>query len=191
MVREMGLNEAEYQKLLGILKREPTVTELGMFAVMWSEHCGYKYSRPILSLFKTYKEAQEKGALENAGVIPLDENLGIVFKVESHNHPSAVEPFQGAATGVGGILRDIFTMGARPIANLNSLRFGPLEEPRNRYLFEHAVAGISHYGNCLVGSETFLWRDTVGVHFDTIGGFVEKHLANGEETTEMESPSGI
>jgi phosphoribosylformylglycinamidine synthase len=147
--REMGLNDAEYQKILGILGREPTITELGMFAVMWSEHCGYKYSRPVLALFKTYKEAQEQGALENAGVIPLDDNLGIVFKVESHNHPSAVEPFQGAATGVGGILRDIFTMGARPIANLNSLRFGPLEDPRNRYLFEHVVAGIAHYGNCV------------------------------------------
>ncbi len=146
---EMGLNHAEYEKILGILGREPTLTETGMFSVMWSEHCGYKYSRPVLSLFKTYKEAQETGALENAGVIPLDGELGIVFKVESHNHPSAVEPFQGAATGVGGILRDIFTMGARPIANLNSLRFGPLEDPRSRYLFEHAVAGISHYGNCV------------------------------------------
>ena len=149
LYQEMGLNEGEYQKILDTLKREPTITELGMYAVMWSEHCGYKYSRPVLSLFKNYKEAQEQGQLENAGVIPLDENLGIVFKVESHNHPSAVEPFQGAATGVGGILRDIFTMGARPIANLNSLRFGPLEEARNRYLFEHAVAGISHYGNCV------------------------------------------
>ncbi len=149
MVREMGLNEAEYQQILGIQGREPTITELGMFSVMWSEHCGYKYSRPVLALFKTYKEAQESGALENAGVIPLDDEIGIVFKVESHNHPSAVEPFQGAATGVGGILRDIFTMGARPIANLNSLRFGPLDEPRNRYLFEHVVAGISHYGNCV------------------------------------------
>ncbi len=146
---EMGLNEGEYRAVCDILHREPTITELGMFAVMWSEHCGYKYSRPVLALFKNYKEAQEQGALENAGVIPLDENLGIVFKVESHNHPSAVEPFQGAATGVGGILRDIFTMGARPIANLNSLRFGPLDEPRNRFLFEHAVAGISHYGNCV------------------------------------------
>ncbi|HZT42013.1 MAG TPA: phosphoribosylformylglycinamidine synthase subunit PurL [Chthonomonadaceae bacterium] len=146
--REMGLNDAEYEKIAGILGREPTPTELGMFAVMWSEHCGYKYSRPILALFKTYKEAQEKGALENAGVVPLDETLGVVFKMESHNHPSAVEPFQGAATGVGGILRDIFTMGARPIAVLDSLRFGPLEEPRNRYLFEHVVAGIGHYGNC-------------------------------------------
>ncbi len=145
----MGLNDGEYDKILAILKREPTITELGMYAVMWSEHCGYKYSRPVLALFKTYKEAQEKGELENAGVIPLDENLGIVFKVESHNHPSAVEPFQGAATGVGGILRDIFTMGARPIANLNSLRFGPLEDARNRYLFAGVVSGISHYGNCV------------------------------------------
>jgi phosphoribosylformylglycinamidine synthase len=149
LVREMGLNESEYQQILGILQREPTITELGMYAVMWSEHCGYKYSRPVLALFKNYKEAQEHGALENAGVIPLDDRFGIVFKVESHNHPSAVEPFQGAATGVGGILRDIFTMGARPIANLNSLRFGPLSEPRNRYLFEHVVAGIAHYGNCV------------------------------------------
>ena len=147
--REMGLNDNEYAKILDILQRDPTLTELGMFSVMWSEHCGYKYSRPVLALFKTYKEAQETGGLENAGVIPLDDTLGIVFKVESHNHPSAVEPFQGAATGVGGILRDIFTMGARPIANLNSLRFGPLDNPRNRYLFEHVVAGISHYGNCV------------------------------------------
>ena len=149
MVREMGLNDREYQQVLDTLGREPTLTELGMFSVMWSEHCGYKYSRPVLALFKNYKEAQETGALENAGVIPLDDNLGICFKIESHNHPSAVEPFQGAATGVGGILRDIFTMNARPVANLNSLRFGPLDDPRNRYLFDHAVAGISHYGNCV------------------------------------------
>lgn len=149
VVREMGLNDSEYTRIQKLLGRDPTLTELGMFAVMWSEHCGYKYSRPVLSLFKNYREAQEQGALENAGVIPLDERLGVVFKVESHNHPSAVEPFQGAATGVGGILRDIFTMGARPIACLNSLRFGPLEDPRNRYLFEHVVSGISHYGNCV------------------------------------------
>jgi len=149
LYRDMGLNDGEYAQILAIMGREPTLTELGMFSVMWSEHCGYKYSRPVLSLFKTYKEAQEKGELENAGVIPLDDKRGIVFKVESHNHPSAVEPFQGAATGVGGILRDIFTMGARPIALLNSLRFGPLSEPRNRYLFEGVVAGISHYGNCV------------------------------------------
>lgn len=152
VAREMGLNEREYARVLATLGREPTLTELGMFAVMWSEHCGYKYSRPVLALFKNYKEAQEQGALENAGVTPLDDELGIVFKVESHNHPTAVEPFQGAATGVGGILRDIFTMGARPIANLNSLRFGPIdgfENAHNRYLFDHAVAGIAHYGNCV------------------------------------------
>jgi phosphoribosylformylglycinamidine synthase len=150
----MGLSDIEYQQVEGILGREPTETELGMFAVMWSEHCGYKFSRPILALFKNYREAQEKGALENAGVVALDDRLGIVFKMESHNHPSAVEPFQGAATGVGGILRDIFTMGARPIANLNSLRFGPItgkgrEAARNRYLFEGVVDGIAHYGNCV------------------------------------------
>ncbi len=153
LYRDMGLNDFEYQRIEGILGREPSETELGMFAVMWSEHCGYKYSRPVLSLFKTYRDAQQQGALENAGVVRLDERLGIVFKIESHNHPSAVEPFQGAATGVGGILRDIFTMGARPIANLNSLRFGPIDPgpafARNRYLFEHVVAGISHYGNCV------------------------------------------
>ncbi len=152
--REMGLTDQEYERVVGILGREPTETELGMFAVMWSEHCGYKYSRPVLSLFARYREAQASGALENAGVVPLDDTLGIVFKIESHNHPSAVEPFQGAATGVGGILRDVFTMGARPIACLNSLRFGPIAgadatAARNRYLFEHVVAGIAHYGNCV------------------------------------------
>lgn len=193
--REMGLNDAEYQQIEAILGREPTETELGMFAVMWSEHCGYKYSRPVLALFKTYKEAQEKGALENAGVIPLDDKLGIVFKIESHNHPSAVEPFQGAATGVGGILRDIFTMGARPIANLNSLRFGPIDSGkdavRNRYLFEGVVDGIAHYGNCLEGSETLVWRDAVGVHFDTIGGFVESCLHQGQSATSLDPENPV
>ena len=147
--REMGLTDAEYQRIVELMGREPTDVELGMFAVMWSEHCGYKYSRPVLSLFKKYRESLEGAGFENAGVVPLDENLGIAFKVESHNHPSAVEPHQGAATGVGGIIRDIFTMGARPIAILDSLRFGPLNEPRNRYLFEHVVEGISSYGNCI------------------------------------------
>ena len=188
LVREMGLNEREYQQVLDTLGREPTVTELGMFSVMWSEHCGYKYSRPVLALFKNYKEAQEAGALENAGVIPLDDNLGICFKIESHNHPSAVEPFQGAATGVGGILRDIFTMNARPIANLNSLRFGPLDDPRNRYLFDHAVAGIAHYGNCLHPDESFVWRDSTGVHFDSIGNFVEARLPHDVNTSENFQP---
>lgn len=155
----MGLNEQEYSLILQLLRREPTYTELGMFAVMWSEHCGYKYSRPVLSYFKRYKEALEGEGLENAGIVDIGDGLGVTMKVESHNHPSAVEPYQGAATGVGGIIRDILTMGARPIASLNSLRFGPITEgdhkqdmavvERNRYLFEHVVAGIAGYGNCV------------------------------------------
>lgn len=153
----MGLNDGEYKLLLELHGREPSLTELGMFAVMWSEHCGYKYSRPVLALFKKYKEALEGSGLENAGVVELGDGLGVTMKVESHNHPSAVEPYQGAATGVGGIIRDIFTMGARPVASLNSLRFGPILDgqadqkvvERNRYLFEHVVAGIAGYGNCV------------------------------------------
>ncbi|MDW8051553.1 MAG: phosphoribosylformylglycinamidine synthase subunit PurL [Armatimonadota bacterium] len=147
--RAMGLTDAEYRRIVELMGREPNDVELGMFAVMWSEHCGYKHSRPVLRLFKRYREALEGAGFENAGVVPLDDQLGIVFKVESHNHPSAVEPYHGAATGVGGIIRDVFTMGARPIALLNSLRFGPLSEARNRYLFEHVVRGIADYGNCI------------------------------------------
>jgi phosphoribosylformylglycinamidine synthase II len=168
--REMGLNDGEYAQILETLGREPTITELGMYAVMWSEHCGYKYSRPVLRLFKKYKEAMDTGAVENAGVIDIGDNIGIVMKMESHNHPSAVEPFQGAATGVGGILRDIFTMGARPVAILNSLRFGPIDketgDDRTRYLFEHIVGGISHYGNCVgvptVGGEIYFHPSYTG-----------------------------
>jgi phosphoribosylformylglycinamidine synthase len=150
----MGLNSEEYALILELLGRTPTLTELGMFAVMWSEHCGYKYSRPVLAYFKRYKEAMEGEGLENAGIVDIGGGLGVTMKVESHNHPSAVEPYQGAATGVGGIIRDILTMGARPVAGLNSLRFGPIvgEGPtvaRNRYLFEHVVAGIGGYGNCV------------------------------------------
>jgi phosphoribosylformylglycinamidine synthase subunit PurL len=163
--REMGLNDSEYAQIVAVLGREPNYTEIGMYSVMWSEHCGYKYSRPVLKAFAEYKKAQESGALENAGVVPLGETgWGVVFKMESHNHPSAVEPYQGAATGVGGILRDIFTMGARPVASLNSLRFGPItgdgpHVARNRYLFEHVVAGVGGYGNCVgvptVGGEIY------------------------------------
>ncbi len=155
--RSMGLNDFEYERILELLKREPSLTELGMFAVMWSEHCGYKYSRPVLAFFKRYKEALEGKGFENAGVVDIGDGLGITMKIESHNHPSAVEPYQGAATGVGGIIRDILTMGARPIASLNSLRFGTIRDgeeapetvKRNRYLFEHIVAGIAGYGNCV------------------------------------------
>ncbi len=153
----MGLSGDEYALILSLVGREPTRTELGMFAVMWSEHCGYKYSRPVLSLFKRYRESMEGAGLENAGIVDIGDGLGVTMKVESHNHPSAIEPYEGAATGVGGIIRDILTMGARPIALLNSLRFGPIRsgevEPkiaaRNRYLFEHVVAGIAGYGNCV------------------------------------------
>ena len=147
--RGMGLIDEEYAQIKEVLGRVPTYTELGMYAVMWSEHCGYKYSRPVLKLFARYREQLERGALENAGVVDIGDGIGIAMKMESHNHPSAVEPFQGAATGVGGILRDIFTMGARPIACLNSLRFGELGDPHVRYLFEHVVAGIGFYGNCV------------------------------------------
>ncbi len=157
--RDMGLSDAEYGQVVGVLGRHPTYTEVGMYAVMWSEHCGYKYSRPILRLFKKYREALDGAGLENAGLIDIGDGLAIAMKMESHNHPSAVEPFQGAATGVGGILRDIFTMGARPIACLNSLRFGGLEDQHNRYLFEHVVGGISFYGNCVgvptIGGEVY------------------------------------
>lgn len=153
----MGLIPSEYERIVELLGREPSLTELGMFSVMWSEHCGYKYSRPVLALFKKYKEALEGKGLENAGVVDIGDGLGVTMKIESHNHPSAVEPYQGAATGVGGIIRDILTMGARPIASLNSLRFGPIRDGegdestirRNRYLFEHVVAGIAGYGNCV------------------------------------------
>ena len=159
LYRELGLNDEEYRRIVQVLGREPTYTELGMYSVMWSEHCGYKYSRPVLRLFKTYREAQDAKTMENAGVVSIGDGLGVVFKMESHNHPSAVEPFQGAATGVGGILRDIFTMGARPIACLDSLRFGGLDDPRVRYLLDGVVSGIAFYGNCVgvptVGGEVY------------------------------------
>ncbi|MCX8052968.1 MAG: phosphoribosylformylglycinamidine synthase subunit PurL [Armatimonadetes bacterium] len=155
----MSMSDDEYRKVVEVLGRHPTFTELGMYAVMWSEHCGYKYSRPVLRLFKKYREAIDGTGLENAGIIDIGDGLGIAMKMESHNHPSAVEPFQGAATGVGGILRDIFTMGARPIACLDSLRFGKLDIARNRYLFEHVIGGIAFYGNCVgvptVGGEVY------------------------------------
>ena len=148
--KEHGLTEEEYQRILKILKREPTLTELGIFGVMWSEHCSYKNSRRILKLFPTEgKRVLVKAGEENAGAIDLGDGLAVVFKIESHNHPSAVEPFQGAATGVGGILRDIFTMGARPVLLMNSLRFGNLESAESRRHFKGVVAGIAHYGNCI------------------------------------------
>jgi phosphoribosylformylglycinamidine synthase subunit PurL len=144
-----GLKPEEYDDIVQRLGRHPNKAELGMFGVMWSEHCCYKNSRPLLKQFPTEGPRVLVGPGENAGVVEVGDGQKLAFKIESHNHPSAVEPFQGAATGVGGILRDIFTMGARPIAILNSLRFGSLDHPRTRRLFEGVVAGISHYGNCV------------------------------------------
>lgn len=157
--REMGLNDQEFDNIKTIMGREPNYLELGMFSVMWSEHCGYKNSRPLLKTFPTDGPQVVQGPGENAGVVDIGDNQALVFKIESHNHPSAIEPYQGAATGVGGIVRDIFTMGARPIASLNSLRFGSLEDARVRQLFSGVVAGIAGYGNCLgiptVGGEVY------------------------------------
>ncbi len=144
-----GLTSDDYDEICRRLKRSPNRTELGMFGVMWSEHCCYRNSRPLLKSFPTHGARILVGPGENAGVVDLGDGDRLVFKIESHNHPSAVEPFQGAATGVGGILRDIFTMGARPIALLNALRFGPLEDEKNVSLLEGVVAGIAHYGNCV------------------------------------------
>src|SRR5690606_19101344 len=143
-----GLNEEEYERIKKILGRTPTFTELGIFSVMWSEHCSYKNS---IALLKTLPRSGGRllvsAGEENAGLIDIGDGLAVAFKIESHNHPSAVEPYQGAATGVGGIMRDVFTMGARPIASLNSLRFGSLQNARTRYLFEGVVKGIGDYGN--------------------------------------------
>ncbi|CAD5950708.1 Phosphoribosylformylglycinamidine synthase subunit PurL [Planktothrix agardhii] len=154
-----GIKPEEYEEIVRRLGRHPKKAELGMFGVMWSEHCCYKNSRPLLKQFPTTGERILVGPGENAGVVDFGDGLHIAFKIESHNHPSAIEPFQGAATGVGGILRDIFTMGARPIAALNSLRFGSLEDDRTRQIFKGVVSGISHYGNCFgvptVGGEVY------------------------------------
>jgi phosphoribosylformylglycinamidine synthase len=147
LVAEHGLTPDEYRRLVDMLGRTPTFTELGVVSALWSEHCSYKHSRPILRTLPTKAPYVLQGPGENAGVIAVGDGLAVAFKIESHNHPSAVEPYQGAATGVGGILRDVFTMGARPIAMLDSLRFGSLDHPRVRYLFGGVVKGIGDYGN--------------------------------------------
>ncbi len=157
---EIALTRAEYEMILDQLDREPNPVELGMFGALWSEHCGYKHSRPLLGLLPSRSSrVLSRSGEENAGAVDLGDGLAAVFKVESHNHPSAVEPLQGAATGVGGIVRDILAMGARPIALLNSLRFGSLEDARTRHLFQGVVGGISWYGNCIgvpdVGGEIY------------------------------------
>lgn len=149
LYQQMGLSDAEFQMVEDILGRLPNYTETGLFSVMWSEHCSYKNSKPILSKFPTTGEHVLQGPGEGAGIVDIGDGQAVVFKMESHNHPSAIEPYQGAATGVGGIIRDVFSMGARPVAMLNSLRFGELTSPRVKYLFEEVVAGIAGYGNCI------------------------------------------
>lgn len=149
LYQQMGVSDSEYDLIVSFMGRQPNYTEIGVFSVMWSEHCAYKNSKPLLRRFPTTGERVLMGPGEGAGIVDIGDNQAVVFKIESHNHPSAVEPFQGAATGVGGIIRDIFSMGARPIATLNSLRFGKLESDRVKYLFEHVVSGIAGYGNCI------------------------------------------
>ncbi|MGE7796502.1 phosphoribosylformylglycinamidine synthase subunit PurL [Lysinibacillus fusiformis] len=145
----MGMSDEEFELVEGILKRLPNWTETGLFSVMWSEHCSYKNSKPVLRKFPTKGPQVLQGPGEGAGIVDIGDEQAVVFKMESHNHPSAIEPYQGAATGVGGIIRDVFSMGARPIAMLNSLRFGELKSARGKYLFEEVVAGIAGYGNCI------------------------------------------
>jgi phosphoribosylformylglycinamidine synthase len=167
LIAQHNLTGDEYKKILDILGREPNLTELGMFSVMWSEHCSYKSSRVHLKKLPTTGPRVVQGPGENAGAIDIGDGLCVVFKMESHNHPSFIEPYQGAATGVGGILRDIFTMGARPIALLDSLRFGELHSPKNRHLMRGVVSGIAGYGNCMgvptVGGE-IVFNDTYSLN---------------------------
>ncbi len=160
LYRDMGLTDEEFQSVKNILGRQPNFTETGIFSVMWSEHCSYKTSKPLLRKFPTEGPHVLQGPGEGAGIVDIGDDKAVVFKIESHNHPSAVEPYQGAATGVGGIIRDVFSMGARPIALLNSLRFGNLTTPRVKYLLEEVVHGIAGYGNC-VGVPTVGGEDQI------------------------------
>jgi len=159
LLSDHNLTLEEYERIVSLIGREPNITELGIFSLMWSEHCSYKSSKVHLKKLPTKGKYVIQGPGENAGIIDIGEGLAVVFKIESHNHPSFIEPFQGAATGIGGILRDIFTMGARPIALLDSLRFGPLDNPRNRAILDGVVSGISSYGNSIgvptVGGEVY------------------------------------
>ncbi len=186
VVASHGLTEEEYRKVLAILGREPTFTELGVFSVMWSEHCSYKSSKVYLKQLPTQGPAVLQGPGENAGIVDIGDGLAVVFKMESHNHPSFIEPYQGAATGVGGILRDVFTMGARPVANLNSLRFGSFDDARTRYLLNGVVGGIGGYGNCVgvptIGGEIYFdesYNANILVNAFTLGVAEKKSLFKG------------
>src|SRR5687768_6568057 len=186
LVVSHGITPDEYQKIIQILGREPNYTELGVFSVMWSEHCSYKSSRQYLKSLPIEGPHVLQGPGENAGVVDIGDGLAVAFKMESHNHPSFIEPYQGAATGVGGILRDIFTMGARPIASLNSLRFGRIDHPRTRYLVSGVVAGIGGYGNCIgvptVGGEVYFdecYDANIVVKSFTLGIAKKKRIHTG------------
>jgi phosphoribosylformylglycinamidine synthase II len=189
IIKEHGLKPDEYDRIVKILNRKPNMTELGVYSVMWSEHCGYKHSKEVLRKFTTTGAKVLQGPGENAGIMDIGEGWAVAFKVESHNHPSAVEPYQGAATGVGGILRDIFTMGARPIANLNSLRFGPLSLPKVKHLFTGVVRGIADYGNCMgiptvAGEVVFdeTYTDNCLVNAMSVGLVRHEHIIRGKAT---------
>ncbi len=187
LIAEHGLTKEEYQRVVEVLGREPNLTELGIFSVMWSEHCSYKSSRVYLKTLPTEGPRVLQGPGENAGIIDIGDGIGVAFKIESHNHPSFIEPYQGAATGVGGILRDIFTMGARPIANMNSLRFGEPSHPRTRYLVKGVVAGIGGYGNTMgiptVGGEVAFdrcYNGNILVNAFTLGIMDAKRIYRGK-----------
>src|SRR5438128_681924 len=195
LVAKHGLTPEEFERIKKILGREPNFIELGIFSVMWSEHCSYKNSRRELKKFPTSgPNILVKAGEENAGVLDIGDGWAVAFKMESHNHPSAVEPFQGAATGVGGILRDIFTMGARPIFSLNSLRFGDIrgdtaQAKINRGLFSGVVKGIAHYGNCIgvptVGGEIYFDESYQGnplVNVFSLGILQHEQIRRGKAT---------
>ncbi len=198
LIAAHGITEAEYASICDLLGREPNFTELGIFSVMWSEHCSYKNSKPVLKRFtRTTIAASPEAKLlvkpgeENAGVIDIGDGYAICFKIESHNHPSAIEPFQGAATGVGGIIRDIFTMGARPVLSMNSLRFGNLEQKQSKHLLRGVVAGIAHYGNCIgiptIGGEIYFDESYEGnplVNAFCLGLMKKKDLVKGSASGE-------
>src|SRR3989442_2880627 len=186
IVAQHGLSPAEYERIRKVLGRDPNLVELGIFSAMWSEHCSYKSSRRFLKHLPTKGPRVLQGPGENAGVVDIGGGLAVAFKMESHNHPSFIEPYQGAATGVGGILRDIFTMGARPIASLNSLRFGSIDHPRTPYLLSGVVAGIGGYGNCVgvptVGGQVYFdecYNGNILVNAFTLGIMKKKRIFTG------------